>query len=144
MNVDNCIEFATENPTSFLSTTEDKQPRVRGMGLWFADKTGFYYSTSARKELYAQLKANPKVELCFFDQKSKNLDQMRVTGHAEILEDLALKEKLLKDRPFLAQLGFDAKNPKLIVFRVTNCIAHFWGWNTNLQPKQFICFNENE
>jgi len=140
MNVDYCIKFATENPTSFLSTTEGDQPRVRGMMLWFADKTGFYYNTSATKDLYAQLKANPKVELCFFNPKSKNLDQMRVTGQAEIMDDLALKQKLLKDRPFLAQMGFEADNPKLIVFRVTTCTAHFWTWDTNLQPKQFISF----
>ena len=140
MDVDYCISFATENPTNFLSTTEGNQPRVRGMLLWFADKTGFYYNTSATKELCAQLKANPKVELCFFNPKSKNLDQMRVTGQAEIIDDLALKQKLLKDRPFLAQMGFGAENPKLIVFRVTKCTAHFWTRDTNLQPKQFISF----
>jgi uncharacterized pyridoxamine 5'-phosphate oxidase family protein len=110
------------------------------MLLWYADKTGFYYNTGTIKDLSTQLKANPKVELCFFDPKSKNLEQMRVTGEAQILEDSELKKKLLVDRPFLAQMGFDANSPKLVVFRVAKCPAHFWTWDTNLQPKQFINF----
>ena len=108
--------------------------------MWFADKTGFYYNTSATKDLYRQFKANPKVELCFFDAKSKNLDQMRVSGEVEFIEDIKIKEKLLEARPFLKDMGFGADNPKLIVFRIVKSTAHFWTWATNLQPKEYITF----
>jgi len=138
MNADDCIKFANQNPSSYIATVDGDQPRVRGMLMWFADKTGFYYNTSATKDLYHQFKANPKVELCFFDAKSKNLDQMRVTGQVEFVEDMTIRAKLLEDRPFLKDMGFGADNPKLIVFRVVNCTAHFWSWETNLQPKKYI------
>jgi uncharacterized pyridoxamine 5'-phosphate oxidase family protein len=73
MNVDDCIKFANQNPSSYLATVDGDQPRVRGMLMWKADKTGFYYSTGSTKDLYRQLKANSKVELCFFDTKSKGI-----------------------------------------------------------------------
>jgi len=37
-----------------------RQPRVRGMLMWFADKTGLHYNTGATKDLYRQLEDNPK------------------------------------------------------------------------------------
>ncbi len=140
MNVDDCIKFATENPISFLSTLDGDQPRVRGLLLWFADKTGFYFNTGSTKDMYKQLLANPKVELCFFDAKSKSMTQMRVTGNVEFLNDLVIKKKLLDARPFLKQWGMTPESPGLIVFRVAKCMAHFWTIETNMQPKQYVSF----
>jgi uncharacterized pyridoxamine 5'-phosphate oxidase family protein len=140
MSVSDCIKFANTNPISFLATLDGDQPHVRGMQIWFADQTGVYYSTAASKDLYKHMKTNPKVEVCFFDTKSKGLDQMRITGQVEFLDDIETKEKLLEARPFLKQMGFGADNPNLIVFRVVKCRAHFWNWATNLQPKQYITF----
>jgi pyridoxamine 5'-phosphate oxidase len=140
MNIEDCIKFANQNPNSYLATTDGDQPRVRGMLMWFADKTGLYYNTGASKDLYKQLKANPKVEVCFFDSKSKNMDQMRVTGQIEFISDMKIREKLVEARPFLKQMGFGANSPNLIVFRVAKCTAHFWTWESNLQPKTYVSF----
>ena len=64
MELDEYIKFANENPISFLATVDGTQPRVRGFQLWYADKSGLYYSSAAGKDIYKQLKANPKVEAC--------------------------------------------------------------------------------
>jgi pyridoxamine 5'-phosphate oxidase len=111
MTVDDCIKFANQNPSSYIATTEGDQPRVR-----------------------------PKVELCFFDAKSKGMDQMRVTGQVDFIEDMKTREKLIEARPFLKEMGFSADSPKLIVFRIVKCTAHFWTWETNLKPKEYISF----
>lgn len=108
--------------------------------MWYADETGLYYNTGATKDLYRQLKANPKVEVCFFDTKAKGMDQMRVTGEVEFIDDMKIREKLIEARPFLKQMGYGADSPKLIVFRVAKCTAHFWTWETNLTPKQYVTF----
>ena len=71
MEVNDYIKFANENPISYLATIEGTQPHVRGFQLWYADNTGLYYSSAAGKEIYKQLKDNPKVEICFFNSKSK-------------------------------------------------------------------------
>ncbi len=71
MNVDDCINFANQNPSSYIATTDGDQPRVRGMLMWFADKTGFYYNTGATKDLYRQLQANPKGNFASLMQKAR-------------------------------------------------------------------------
>jgi pyridoxamine 5'-phosphate oxidase len=42
MNINDCIKFTNENPVCLVATTENDQPRVRALGFWFADETGFY------------------------------------------------------------------------------------------------------
>jgi hypothetical protein len=66
MNIHDCIKFANEIPVCYLATTDGDQPRVRALGFWFADETGFYFQTSTAKELPDQIKKNPKTEACFY------------------------------------------------------------------------------
>jgi pyridoxamine 5'-phosphate oxidase len=140
LQFEDCIKFANDNPSSYIATVEGDQPRVRGMLLWFADKTGFYYSTGAAKDLYKQLQVNPKVELCFFDAKSKNMKMMRVTGKVEILNSLEIKKRLFDERPFLKQMGLTPENPSLIVFRMPKGEAFFWTMDSNTEEKKKIQF----
>jgi uncharacterized pyridoxamine 5'-phosphate oxidase family protein len=140
LQFEDCIKFANDNPSSYIATVEGDQPRVRGMLMWYADKTGFYYNTGAAKDLYKQLQVNPKVELCFFDPKTPNLRMMRVTGKIEFLGDIEVKKRLIEERPFLKQMGLTAESPGLIVFRVPKGEAYFWTMDTNMQPKIKINF----
>ncbi len=71
MNFEDCIKLTSENPTAYVATLDGNQPRVRALLMWRADKTGFYFQSGTVKELYTQLKANPKVEVCFFNNKQK-------------------------------------------------------------------------
>jgi uncharacterized pyridoxamine 5'-phosphate oxidase family protein len=140
MELDDCIKFANENPISFLSTVDGSQPRVRGFQLWYADNSGLYYSSAASKDVYKQLKANSKVEVCFVNTKGKEMQQMRVTGTVEFIDDLEMKKKLLDARPFLKQAGLTPENPGLLVIKVAKCTAHFWTFATGNQPKKFVSF----
>ena len=60
-------EFSNQNSVAWLATTEDDQPHVRGMWMWYADETGFYFHTGTQKRLSRQLADNPKVEIAFFN-----------------------------------------------------------------------------
>jgi pyridoxamine 5'-phosphate oxidase len=140
LDVDAYIKFANENPISFLATVDNGQPRVRGFQLWYADETGLYYSSAAGKDIYKQLKTEPKVEVCFFNSKSKDLQQMRVEGTVEFLDDVEMKKKLLDARPFLKKAGLTPENPGLILIRIIKCKAYFWTFSTGNEPKKFISF----
>lgn len=140
MNIQDCIKFSNENPLCYLATVEQDQPRVRALGFWFADETGFYFQTSSVKEFPHQLKKNPKVEICFYKHEGLIGTMLRISGKADFVNDLKLKEKALIDRPFLKSFGITADSPKLIVFRITHGQAHFWTMNDNLKPKEFIEF----
>lgn len=118
MNYETCIKFANENPVSFLASIDDNgQPHVRGFLMWYADKTGFYFHTGTMKTVYKQLRANPKVEICFFNNKQQGGVMMRLTGEVEFINDLNLKKKLLEDRQFLKAWGFTVESPELVIIR---------------------------
>ena len=138
--VQDCIRFTNENPVCYLATTEGDQPRVRALGFWFADETGFYFQTASMKELSGQLHINPKVEACFYENTNALGNMLRIAGKVEFINDRSLKEKVLEDRPFLKSFGLTPDSSELIIFRIAHGEAHFWTMKNNLDPKELIRF----
>ena len=140
MSIKDCIKFSNENPICFLATVVNDQPRVRALGFWFADETGFYFQTSSVKEFPNQIKKNPKVEVCFYKHTDMIGTMLRISGKAEFVYDAKLKAKALTDRPFLKNFGLTVDSPGLILLRITHGQAHFWTMEDNLKPKDIIEF----
>lgn len=140
MSFEDCVKFANENPVAYLATVEGDQPRVRAFLMWFADNTGFYFQIGSIKATYEQLKANPKTEVCFYDNQKPTGTMMRITGKAEFIDDKDMKAKVIAERPFLTTFGFTPEHPGLIIFRIAKGEAVFWTMKTNLAPKQPIQF----
>jgi pyridoxamine 5'-phosphate oxidase len=139
-NIQDCIRFTNENKVCYLATVEGDQPRVRALGFWFADETGFYFQTGSVKAFYKQILKNPKVEACFYRQEGMIGTMLRVDGKAEFIDDKKLKEKVLGERPFLKEFGLTVDSPGLIIFRIAHGQAHFWTMENNLKPKEIISF----
>jgi len=119
MTLQDCHEFAQKNPMCFLATQDGDQPRVRAFLFWFADQSGFYFQTLASKDVCLQIRANPKVEVCFSNNGDlATIRMLRVTGAAEFCDNPELRAKLLLDMPFLATVGDVKKDPIFQVFRV--------------------------
>ena len=122
----------------YLATADGDQPRVRAWLLWYADESGFYFVPLASKQVTEQLKANPKLELCFFNNAADAADwkQMRVAGEAEFLEDEKSLERAYENRSFLDPiLGFPVKS-WLRPCRVASGEAHFWTLPDNLKESE--------
>jgi pyridoxamine 5'-phosphate oxidase len=140
MSFKECIDFTNENKLCFLATADNDQPRVRALGFWFADETGFYFQTAEIKAFYKELKKNPKTEVCFYKHDNKIGRMLRITGQIEFINDKKLKEKVLAERPFLKAYGMTIDSPALIIFRIPHGEAHFWTMADNLKPKEIIKF----
>jgi len=127
-----CIKFATEHPVCWLATVDGDQPRVRTFLLWRANKDGFYFETFTPKDVYEQLKKNPKVEICFFNGASdlEKAKTMRIAGEVEFLDDPELKKQLLEERPFLQEAA-----PVLEIFRLNSGEGFFWTMADFLKEK---------
>lgn len=138
MDLDTCIRFANENPVAWIATDDGGQPRVRPLGMWFADETGFYFQTWTIKDIYPQIVKNPRIELGFIGEDNGKV--LRVAGRAEWIDDIELKKKSLEARPFLADLGLTPESPELVLFRIAKGEAYFWTMETNLDPKKKIFF----
>jgi uncharacterized pyridoxamine 5'-phosphate oxidase family protein len=130
MDFKDCVKFANENKTCYLATVDGDQPRVRAMGMHYADDTGFYFNTESTKALARQLKKNQKVEICFFAKGN----MMRVTGKVDFIDDIAIRTKFYTERPFLKGLG--VKGPEdslLMVFAIRKGEAFFWTMADNMK-----------
>jgi uncharacterized pyridoxamine 5'-phosphate oxidase family protein len=137
MDLQKYIAFANENKLCYLATVEDGQPRVRPMGLWFADERGFYFQSHAEKALGIQLKADKKVEACFYNSEAgPGLGTvLRVSGEIEFLDDIALKKRIFEDRAHIVEsYGLEGlEDPRLILFRIYKGEAYFWTMEYNLR-----------
>ncbi|NLV16528.1 MAG: pyridoxamine 5'-phosphate oxidase family protein [Syntrophomonadaceae bacterium] len=140
MDLKNMVEFANKNAIAWIATVEGDQPRVRPLGMWFADEGGFYFQTAASKDLYQQLQKNPIIEAAFYESGEGLGRMMRLSGRVEFLDDPELKTKVIMDRPFLKQFGLRPDSPDLIIFRLSHGAAHFWTMKDNMKPKTIIKF----
>jgi len=140
MDINDCIKFTNENPVCFLATAEGDQPRVRALGFWFSDETGFYFQTATIKEFPHHLKKNPKTEVCFYKHDGKIGTMLRIAGKVEFVDDIKLREKALNDRPFLKNFGITINSLGLVLFRIAHGQAHFWTMENNLKAKEIIEF----
>ncbi len=140
MDFEQYVKFANEHPLCSVATVDGDQPHVRSFGMWFADSSGFYFSTSKMKDVYRQLSMNPKVELSFFappvtqERDSAAMDigiEMRATGTAEFIDDPALRDRLFTDRPFLRPLADVVK-----IMHVKGGEAWFWKWENNMRESE--------
>ena len=128
MDFQDCIKFANENPVCYFATVENDQPRVRGLRMWFADNSGFYFQSQFVKALCKQLKKNNKVEVCFRAPEPGPIGTvLRVAGRVEFVDDMALKARVIKERLSLKEMGIvRPDDPILAVFRIYTGEAFFW------------------
>lgn len=136
MTKEEIIRFINANLACHLATSENGQPHVRGMMAYRADEKGIIFHTGNTKDLFKQVRDNPLVEACFFDPKTNT--QVRVKGRVVVVDDNDLKREIVAARPFLQpwveELGLDM----LVVFRITECIACVWTFETNFAPKEYV------
>ena len=137
MDLRSVTDFANANPVAYVATIDGDQPRVRAFAMWYADETGFYFHTASTKDVCRQLRANPKVELCFYDpgEGQGAGRQLRVEGRAEFIEDAALAERLYEARPWLRAITGEG-DVRLAIFRVAHGSAWFWTMAANMRERE--------
>jgi pyridoxamine 5'-phosphate oxidase len=136
MNKKEVLAFISANPIFALATSQDNVPHVRFMMLYRADESGILFHTGESKDMHRQLSRNPMVEMCFFSQKDGM--QVRLSGTAELVEDMELKKQVVKDRPFMQKWVDDKGYEVLCVYRVAGGRAATWTMATNFAGKEYI------
>ena len=147
MNFQDCIDFVLKNPNGFTATTEGDQPHVRPLTVWQADGTGIYFFLPNFKQVYRQLRENPKIEIAFHQPGTPTdlvtLPELgtvpgvgtllRVTGRLEFLEDAETRKELFDIHPWLKKLGDGTDNPMIAIFRIAEGQFSFWTLENNFQ-----------
>ena len=113
-------DFLKSAQTYFLATADGDQPRVRAFGTidLFEDK--LYIQTGKVKDVYKQLVANPKFELCAVS----GMDWVRVTGTLVPDDRVEPKKHMLDNYPELRGM-YDENDDNTIVLYMQDCTATF-------------------
>jgi general stress protein 26 len=98
-----------------LATIDGDQPRVRPVSPVRTDGFTVYVANLRAYHKTVELQANPKVELCYLDDRH---DQVRITGVAEVVTDRSVLQQIWDGNPLLRQYLGSLENPQLIVYRI--------------------------
>ena len=106
----------------YLATMDGDQPRLRPVSPVRTERFAVYVANLRGYHKTAEIAANPKVELCYLDDRH---DQVRLTGVAEVVTDRALLQEIWDGNPLLRQYLGSLDNPDLIVYRIRPQRARF-------------------
>jgi uncharacterized pyridoxamine 5'-phosphate oxidase family protein len=95
------LQFLTDNPTFYLATVDGNIPKVRPFGFIMIHQDKLYFCTSNQKEVYKQLKANPRFEI---STTSKTGEWLRLSGEAVFHTTPETKQAAITAAPFLSRL----------------------------------------
>ena len=107
------VQFLIDNPIFYLATVDGSDPKVRPFGFIMEFQNKIYFCTSNDKDVYKQLRANPKFEVCTVD---KNNRWIRLKGKAVFDNNLDAKKKVFEMLPIAREIYKDTSNPILEVF----------------------------
>jgi general stress protein 26 len=99
----------------YLATMDGEQPRLRPVSPVRTDGFTVYVANLRSYHKTGEITANPRVELCYLDDKH---DQVRITGVAEVVADRKLLQEIWDANPLLRQYLGSIDNPELIVYRI--------------------------
>src|SRR5271157_1408821 len=122
------------NPNCYMATVEGNKPHVRGMGMVKADEKGIIIQSWTLKDIHQQIVKNPEVELCF---NTKDGKQIRVSGRAKIVNDMAVKQEIVAQRPFMKPTIDDKGWDVVTVYRIKGK-AMVWERKDNFAPKTYV------
>ena len=105
-----------------LASIDGDQPRLRPVSPVKTDGFTVYVANLKAYHKTQEIAANPKVELCYMDSR---LDQVRITGTAEVLEDADEIQSIWDGNPLLRQYLGTPDNPMLIIYKIVPTHVRF-------------------
>ncbi len=115
------FKFLQDCGIFFISTVDGNQPKVRPFSFVMEYEGKICFATSNQKPIYAQLKANPNVEIC---ATSKGFQWLRLSGKAVFCTTKQNKSKALEILPMLKNM-YSAEDTIMEVFYLEDAVANF-------------------
>ncbi len=112
-------DFIKKAGTYYLATTDGDQPRVRPFGTIHIYEGHLYIQTGNTKDVYKQILANPKVELCAF----MDGEWIRLSGKLVLDDSIEAGESMLNAYPDLRNMYHTGPDGNSAVFYFTDATA---------------------
>ena len=131
--MDEVYQFLKEKaPTYFLATMDGDQPRVRAFGTVDVFEGKLYIQTGKSKDVFKQIQANPKVEIC----ACSGPEWVRVTGELEADDRVEAKKHMLDAYPDLRRM-YDENDDNTIVLFFKSATATFSSFTAPSRTVEF-------
>ena len=118
-------DFLKNTGHYFLATADKDQPRVRPFGTAMIFEGRLYIQTGRSKDVSKQIAANPKVEICAFDQAAGKWIRIAAT----LVDDprVEVKTRMLEEYPMLKNMykADDENTQTLYIKDATATISSF-------------------
>lgn len=98
-----------------LATMDGPQPRVRPVSPVRTDEFTVYVASMRSSGKTGEIEANSRVEVCYL---TKEHDQVRITGVAELVGDGPVRQSIWDANPLLRAYLKSIENPEFILYRV--------------------------
>ena len=125
-------QFLKKCGTYYLATVEGDQPRVRPFGTAEIFEGKLYIQTGKVKNVYKQLIANPKAEICAFSGG----EWIRIQCELIPDERIEAKQDMLDKNPSLGMM-YKADDDNTIVFYLRNATATISSFSAPARSFQF-------
>ena len=121
-NMEEVQVFLKDCGAFFIATVDGSQPRVRPFGVSEIIDGRLYIMTGKVKDVYKQMAANGKFEICAL--KKSGSEWLRLSGTLINDETLAVKEEFLNRNPGLKSM-YKADDDNMAVLYVKDATARF-------------------
>lgn len=109
----------------YFGTCDGGQPRVRPFGFAMVFEGRMYFTTGNHKEIYRQLQADPRFEICTMVSDS---EWIRLSGKAVIDGSKAARVKAFELYPGFAGLYGTPDDPRFEVFYIADGEAKVYSY----------------
>ena len=116
MSASECCKFIRECGYFFLATSFGDRPRLRPMGMIYANEKALFIATDKRKAVYTDLRHNSQVELAGYNMNSRRW--LRISGEVKEEASQKIREEMVEIYPMLKQEYIGEDEVFLVIFRL--------------------------
>ena len=120
MKVSKVNDFLSEAGVFFLATADGDQPKVRPLGAHMEMDGKVLFGIGDFKDVYKQMVANPKVEICGFSKGT----WIRIAGKMKEDDRVEAKKSMLDNYPSLRAM-YDENDDNTLVLYFTSAQVTF-------------------
>lgn len=111
-----CCRFIHDCGYFFLATSVENQPRLRPFGMIYANDRNLFIVTDKRKQVYAELTENPRIEAASYNPGTRRW--IRIGGRVEEETSNEIREEMMMIYPVLKQKCLDETGMYIVIYRL--------------------------
>lgn len=120
----NYLDFFAANRNGIFATIDDTGIKTRVFQYLWGEEGKLYFGTNNKKEVYAQMKKNPAVNFCAYD--NQKFASMSASGNAVFVDCMDAKKRALDENPNIKAIFGSPENPELEIFYIdVHCVNSF-------------------